>query len=95
MEHGRGRHLRAEPEPSGGFGAVDLDRLAIAARHGLDQLVDVGKDGADKPTGPRANENAVGETLDLALCDKAGKRPVDGATGAVLEETGTGKGNAS
>ena len=36
VEHGRGRHLGAEPEPPCGFGAVDLDRLAIAARDGLD-----------------------------------------------------------
>ena len=34
MKRGRGRYLGAEPEAPGGFRAVDLDRLAIAAREG-------------------------------------------------------------
>ena len=86
MEHGRGRHLGAEPAPPDSFGAVDLDCLAIAARDGLDHFEYVGQDGADEPAGPRADEDAVGETLDLALAGEARKRPVDGAARAVLQE---------
>ena len=83
------------PEPPRGFGAVDLDRLAVAACDDLDHLVDVGGDGADEPAGPRTNEDAAGETLDCALADQAGERPLDGAAGAVPGEAGSGEGPAS
>ena len=79
MEHRRGGHLGAEPKPSGGFCAVHLDRLASAAGDGLNHLQDIGKDSADKPTRPGADEDAAGDTLDLAFSDQAGKRPVDAA----------------
>ena len=58
MKHGRGRYLGAEPEALGGFRAMNLDRLAIAAGDGLDHLEDVGKDGADEPAGPRDRRRA-------------------------------------
>ena len=48
MEHGRGRHLGAKSEPPDGFGAVDLDGFPIAARDGLDHLVDAGQDGTNR-----------------------------------------------
>ena len=54
-----------------GFRAVDLDRLAIAARDGLDHLKDVGEDGSHEAACPRADEDAAGETLDLAPDDEA------------------------
>ena len=85
----------AEPEAPRGFRAMDLNRLAIAARDDLDHLVDVGKDGSDEPAGPRTNEDAVGETLVLALADEARKRPADGAARAELAEAGSGEGLAS
>ena len=85
MKHRPGRHLGAEPEPSGGFRAVDLDRLAIAASYGLDHLHDVGKDGADEPTRPGPYVNATGHALDLTRSHEAGERPVDSAASAVPE----------
>ena len=57
MEHGRGRHLAAELEPARGFRAVDLDRLAIVPRDGLDHLEDVREDGAHEAACPGADEN--------------------------------------
>ena len=92
MEHGRDRHLGAELEPARGFGAVDLDRLAIAARDGLDHLKDVGEDGSHEAACPRADEDAAGETLDLAAADEARKRPVDGAARAVRQKALAGEG---
>ena len=92
MEHGRGRHLGAELEPPRGFGAVDLDRLTIAARDGLDHLEDVGEDGSHEAACPRADEDAAGETLDLAPADEARKRPVDGAARAVSQKALVGEG---
>ena len=92
MEHGRDRHLGAELEPARGFGAVDLDRLAIAARDGLDHLKDVGEDGSHEAACPRADEDAAGETLDLAADDEARKRPIDGAARAVRQKALAGEG---
>ena len=92
MEHGCGRHLGTEPESPRGFGAVDLERLAIVACDHLDHLVNVRHDGPYEPVGPRADEDAVGETPDLAVRGEAGKGPVDGAAGAVLQESEAGEG---
>ena len=86
IEHGRGRHLGAEFEPARGFRAVDLDRLAIVPRDGLDHFNDVREDGAHEAVCPRADEDAAGKTLDFAPAGEARKRPVDGAARTVLQK---------
>ena len=73
MEHRRGRHLVREPKPSGGLRAVHLNRLATAAGDRLNHLQDIGKDRADESTRLGADEDAAGDTLDLALTDQAGE----------------------
>ena len=67
MEHRHSGHLSAETEATRRLGTADLDRLTVASRYGLNHLVEVGEDGSDEPAGPRANEDALGGTLDLAL----------------------------
>ena len=86
MEHGRRRHLGAEFEAARGFRAVNLDRLTIVPRDGLDHFEDVRENGAHKAACPRPDEDAAGKTLDFALAGEARKRPVDGAARAVLQK---------
>ena len=71
MEHGRHRHLGAEFEPSGSFGPMDLDRLAIAVRDGLDHLLDFGNDSPHEPARSWTDEDAASDALDLAPTDQA------------------------
>ena len=87
MEHGRRRHLGAELEPARSFRAVDLDRLAIVPRDGLDHLEDVGERRVPTKRLVRGRtKTAAGKTLDFAPAGEARKRPVDGAARAVLQK---------
>ena len=53
---------------------MDLDRLAVAACDRLDDFVEIGNDGADKPAGSRADEDAVCHTQDRPLLGEARQR---------------------
>ena len=71
MEHGSYRRLGAEFEPSGRFGAMDLDRLSIATCDGLDHVVDFRNDSSHEPARSWTYEYAASDALDLALADQA------------------------
>ena len=86
MENGHRRRLCAERETLHAFGAVDLDGLAVVPGDGPDNLGNAGKDSAGEAVLPCADEDALGQTFDLALPDGAGARAVDGAARTVGDE---------
>ena len=86
MKHGHGRHLCTELETSRGFRSVNLDRLAVPAGDGLNNRQDIGMDCANVGAHLGTGEDAAREALDLTVSDQPGKRPVNGAGGAVFQK---------